>query len=39
MVDLPEAESPVSQMVRPVWPRRPERMAGVSGLAWKWMLL
>lgn len=25
MVDLPEAESPVSQIVKPFWPRRPKR--------------
>lgn len=24
-VDLPEAESPVSQIVKPFWPRRPKR--------------
>jgi hypothetical protein len=39
MVDLPDAERPVSQMVRPLCLSSPARMAGVSGLAWKWMFL
>jgi hypothetical protein len=34
MVDLPDAESPVSQMVRPCCPRREERRDGVRGEAW-----
>lgn len=34
MVDLPEAERPVSQIVRPCWWRRVERRAGVRGVGW-----
>ena len=39
MVDFPEAERPVSHIVRPCWRRREERMGGVRGLGWKVMLL
>ncbi len=34
MVDFPEAESPVSQIVRPVWWRSVERRVGVRGVGW-----
>ena len=39
MVDLPDAERPVSHTVRPCWRRREERIVGVRGLGWKVMLL
>jgi hypothetical protein len=39
MVDLPEADKPVSQMVRPFCLRRPARMGTVSGVGWNVMLL
>jgi hypothetical protein len=39
MVDLPDAERPVSHIVRPCWRRREERIVGVRGLGWKVMLL
>lgn len=34
MVDLPDAERPVSQIVRPRWLRRRVRSARVRGEAW-----
>ena len=34
MVDLPLAESPVSQMVKPDCLRRPDRILGVNGVGW-----
>ncbi len=34
MVDLPEAERPVSQTVRPDCLRRVERRVGVKGVGW-----
>lgn len=34
MVDLPEAERPVNQIVRPDWRRRAARMVGVMGEGW-----
>lgn len=39
MVDLPEAERPVSQIVRPFWLRREERSERVSAAAWYVMFL
>ena len=39
MVDFPEAERPVSQIVRPFCLRRPARMGTVRGVGWKVMLL
>ena len=39
MVDLPEAERPVSHIVRPCWRRREARMDEVTLEAWKVMLL
>lgn len=39
MVDLPEAERPVSQIVRPCWWRREDRSERVSAAAWYVMLL
>lgn len=39
MVDLPEAERPVSQIVRPCWLRRVVRSVLVRAGAWKVMLL
>jgi hypothetical protein len=39
MVDLPEAERPVSQIVRPCCLRSEVRSARVRALAWKVMLL
>lgn len=39
MVDLPEAERPVSQMVRPCCLRSEARMGTVRGVGWKVMLL
>ena len=39
MVDLPEAERPVSQIVRPCCLRRDVRMVGVSGVGWYVMFL
>lgn len=34
MVDFPEAERPVSQIVRPFWERRRERAGWVRGEGW-----
>ena len=39
MVDLPEAERPVSQIVRPRWLRWVSRSLRVRAGAWKVMLL
>jgi hypothetical protein len=39
MVDFPEAERPVSQIVRPCWFWREERSARVRAAAWNVMLL
>ena len=39
MVDLPEAERPVSQIVRPRWLRSSLRSLRVRALAWKVMFL
>jgi hypothetical protein len=39
MVDLPEAERPVSQIVRPRWLRRSLRSVRVRAEAWKVMFL
>ena len=39
MVDLPLAERPVSQIVRPGWWRRVVRIVGVMGEGWNVMLL
>ena len=39
MVDLPEAERPVSQIVRPCWRRREDRSAEVTVEGWNVMLL
>jgi hypothetical protein len=39
MVDLPEADSPVSQIVRPFCFRSPARMGTVRGVGWKVILL
>lgn len=39
MVDLPEAERPVSQIVRPRWLRRVLRSVRVRAGAWKVMFL
>lgn len=39
MVDLPEAERPVSQIVKPCCWRRAERMEGVRGVGCQLMFL